>query len=182
MQRLLAALLVASAPAATVKLQESGQAKVGSAAPSFGGWDLSGKTVLTLDKLRRTPSLAPLLITFGASWCKPCNEGLPRLRALARKHPELRLVLIDVESDAQAAQEWAARLGIDGPAILDKFDQVAKTYGVVEGEKKMLPRTFLIDVMGKVRGIYREEGADLEQVIEADLEAAKTLPRPTLDQ
>src|SRR5207244_2064961 len=81
-------------------------------------------------------AVAPLLITFGASWCKPCNEGLPRLKALTKKHSELRLVLIDVESDAQAAQEWAEKLGLEGPAILDKFDQVAKTYGVVEGEKK----------------------------------------------
>jgi thiol-disulfide isomerase/thioredoxin len=177
----LTALLLAAAPTATVKLQESGQAKVGGAAPSFGGWDLAGKNVLTLDKLRRTPNIAPLLITFGASWCKPCNEGLPRLRALAKKHAELRLILVDVESDGQAAQEWAQKLGIDGPAILDKFDQVAKTYGVVEGEKKMLPRTFLVDQMGKVRAIYREEGADLEQVIEADLDASKTPVRPASD-
>jgi peroxiredoxin len=181
MKMLLALALLAAAPTATVKLTESGQAKVGMAAPSFGGWDLAGKNVLTLDKIRHTPAIAPLLITFGASWCKPCNEGLPRLRALAKKHGDLRLVLIDVESDGQAALEWAARLGIDGPAILDKFDQVAKTYGVVEGDKTMLPRTFLVDSMGKVRAIYREEGHDLESVIEADLEASKTAVRPASD-
>src|SRR5438270_529479 len=179
---ILLALLFAAAPTATVKLQESGAAKVGSAAPSFGGWDLAGRKVLTLDGLRRTPTVSPLLITFGASWCKPCNEGLPRLRALTRKRPELRLVLVDVESDGAVAQEWAARLGIDGPAILDMFDEVAKTYGVVEGEKKMLPRTFLVDEMGKVRAIYREEGADLEQLIEADLDAATRTVRPAADK
>jgi peroxiredoxin len=181
MKMLLAALLLSAATTVTVKLTESGSVKVGSAAPSFGGWDLSGKNVLTLDKIRRTPAIAPLLITFGASWCKPCNEGLPRLKALTKKHSELRLVLIDVESDGQAAQEWAQKLGIDGPAVLDKFDQVAKIYGVVEGDKKMLPRTFLIDSMGKVRAIYREEGLDLEAVIEADLEASRTAIRPASD-
>jgi hypothetical protein len=45
----------------------------------------------------------------------------------------------------------------------------------------MLPRTFLVDQMGKVRAIYREEGADLEQVIEADLDASKTPVRPASD-
>src|SRR5205085_11464088 len=180
---LLLALLIASAPVATVKLQESGAARVGSAAPSFGGWDLSGKKVLTLDALRRTPALAPLLITFGASWCKPCNDGQPRLRALAEKHPEMRLVLIDVEADQQKALDFAARMGIEGPAILDKFEQIAKTYGLAgqqdDGKQTTaLPRTFLVDVMGKVRAIYREEGADLETVIEADLEASKTAIRP----
>jgi peroxiredoxin len=180
---ILLALLVATAPVNTVKLQESGSAKVGSAAPSFGGWDLAGRKVLTLDGLRRTPSMAPLLITFGASWCKPCNAGLPRLRALAGKHPELRLVLIDVEADGQKAQDFATRTGVDGPAILDKFEQIAKTYGVAgsasDGNESMaLPRTFLVDTMGKVRAIYREEGVDLEAVIEADLEASKTAVRP----
>jgi peroxiredoxin len=181
---LVATLLLATAPTATVKLQESGAAKVGSTAPSFGGWDLAGRKVLTLDGVRRTPHMAPLLITFGASWCKPCNEGLPRLKALCLKHPELRLVLIDVESDAEKAQEFAARMGIDGPAILDKFEQIAKTYGLSatqgqDGDGRLaLPRTFLVDQMGKVRAIYREEGADLESLIEADLEAAKTPVRP----
>ena len=171
---LLAAFLLATAPTATVKLNESGSARVGSAAPSFGGWDLSGRRVLTLDGIRRTPAMASLLITFGASWCKPCNEGLPRLTALAKKHPDLRVVLIDVESDAQRAQEFAARTGVgEGPAILDKFEQIAKTYGVSGGDgggkqTTALPRTFLVDQMGKVRAIYREEGADLEAVIESD--------------
>ena len=32
--------------------------------------------------------------------------------------------------------------------------------------------------MGKVRGIYKEEGPDLEAVIESDLEASKTAIRP----
>ena len=68
-------------------------------------------------------------------------------------------------------------------AILDKFEQIAKTYGVAGSggdgnETTALPRTFLVDQMGKVRAIYREEGADLETVIEADLEASKTAVRP----
>src|SRR5262249_20614850 len=103
----LSAVLLAAAPAATVPLTDSGSARVGTAAPSFGGWDLTGRKVLTLDGVRRTPTMASLLITFGASFCKPCNEGVPRMVALTKKHPELRLVLIDVEPDTQKAQEFA---------------------------------------------------------------------------
>jgi len=171
---LLLALLLLAAPVKTVRLDQSGSARVGAAAPSFGGWDLSGQKVLTLEGLRRTPFLAPVLLTFGASWCKPCVDGLPRLKKLAAKHPEMRLVLIDVENDGPRAQAFAARIGIDGPALLDKFEQVAKTYGVAGEEKTQLPRTFLIDAAGKVRAIYGVEGDDLEQVIEGDLEDAKT--------
>ena len=184
MNAIVAALLVATATNTTVKLQESGGARIGAIAPSFGGWDLAGKKVLTLDALRRTPAMAPLLITFGASWCSACAAGLPRLRSLVTKHPELRLVLIDVEPDGQKAQEWAGKMGIDGAAILDKFENIAKTYGVAGSaddsgkETTALPRTFLVDTAGRVRAIYREEGKDLEAVIETDLEAAKTPVRP----
>lgn len=172
--RFVLALLIASGP--TVKLQQSGRAKVGSAAPSFGGWDLTGRKVLTLDGLRRNPTLSAVLITFGASFCKPCNEGIPRLKALVGRRPELRLVLVDVESDSEKAQQFAARMGLPSElTLLDKFEQVARTYGVADAgkdgkETASLPRTFLIDAMGKVRGIYREEGDDLEAVIEADLD------------
>jgi len=172
---LVAAVLLAGATAQTVKLQESGQARVGNVAPSFGGWDLAGKSVLTFDKLLKTPSPAPLLITFGASFCAPCNIGLPRMVALQKKHPEMRLVLVDVEPDAAAAQEFAKKRGMEGPALLDKFETIARSYGLHENGKLDLPRTFLVDAKGRVRAIYRQEGDDLEAVIEADLAA---LPAP----
>lgn len=169
-----AALCAAAAPLRTVKLTESGGAKVGQIAPSFGGWDLANRAVLTLDGLRRTPTKAPLLVTFGASWCTACAAGLPRLKALTVKHPELRLVLIDIESDSVKEQEWAAKMGIDGPAVLDKFKTIAKSYGLIGADEKIsVPRTFLVDLQGKVRAIYREEGEDLERVIEADLAATE---------
>ena len=178
---LLALLLLAAGPITTVRLYESGSAKVGSAAPSFGGWDLAQRKVLTLDGLRRVPFLQPLLLTFGASWCKPCAEGLPRLKALSVKHPEVRLVLIAVENDADQAQKFAARIGIDGPAVLDKFEQVAKAYGVAGEEKTQLPRTFLIDAGGRVRAIYGVEVDDFEKAIESDLETAKAAMYPASD-
>jgi thiol-disulfide isomerase/thioredoxin len=178
----LVSLLLAATSATTVKLDASGSARVGAPAPSFGGWDLKTSQVLTLDGLRHKPQLSPLLITFGASWCHPCREGLPRLIALAKKHPELRLVLIDVVDDGETAQAWAGEIGLTAPAILDKFGNIAKTYGLDGGggdkQSMKLPRTFLVDASGRVRAIYREEGTDLEQVIEADLEAAKSPVRP----
>jgi len=59
-----------------------------------------------------------------------------------------------------------------------KFEQIAKTYGLANEGKTELPRTFLVDQMGKVRAIYKEEGPDFEKLIESDLEEAKTAVRP----
>ena len=58
-------------------------------------------------------------------------------------------------------------------------DRWIRQFAAADGkETTALPRTFLVDTMGKVRAIYREEGADLEQVIETDFEASKTAVRP----
>ena len=172
MQPLFALLLVA-APSPTVRLQESGSARVGSLAPAFGGWDLAGGRVLTLEGLRRTPYLAPILLAFGGSWCKPCGETLQRLQALEARHPEVRLVLIDVESDAGRARAFAGGTSFGGPALLDKLEQVARLYGVGGEQKALLPRTFLVDAGGTVRAIYGTAGDDLERVIEADVARAR---------
>jgi len=168
---------------ATKKLEASGQAEKGKMAPLFGGWDLGGKTVLTLEKLRKQPEASALLITFGASWCAPCRAGMPRLKALAEKHPEMRLLLVAVELDAGKAQAWVDELGLKGPVLHDKFEVVAKLYGVA-GEKTQLPRTFLVNAKGRISAIYSIEGDDLEAVIEADLKVAlaeASAPPPQVD-
>lgn len=167
-----ALFLLGAAPATTVKLTASGQAVVDGMAPSFGGWDLTGQKVLTLDALRETPRAATLIVTFGASFCGPCRAGLPRLKKFAAAHPGLRLVLIDVEGEQSRAQQFVREtLGDGALAILDKFEVIARTYGLVEGVKLAIPRTFLVGANGRVRAIYREEGFDLEQVLEQDLRA-----------
>ena len=180
MSALALALLLATGTSAevTVKLPESGLARIGSMAPSFGLWDLKGEGPYILEKMRKEPTPAPLLITFGASWCKPCRTGLPRLKALADKHPEMRLVLIDVDNlDAVAeAQKWVGELDLKGPVLFDKFKTAATRYGAWAETKSSLPRTFLVDEKGRVRAIYSVEGADLEQVIEADLRQAIAAP------
>ncbi len=165
-------LLLASKPALkTSTLSESGSAKVGSIAPSFGLWGVAGDGPFVLDKLRREPTPSPLLITFGASWCPPCREGLPRLKAFAEAHPEVRLVLIDMEGDAAAAQGWVKEVGLKSIALLDKFEVAARLYGAAGEQKTSLPRTFLVDLKGRVRAIYSVEGEDLEKVLAVDLQA-----------
>jgi thiol-disulfide isomerase/thioredoxin len=189
MRRLLQAMamlagcaVLAAAPTATKRIEDSGSAKVGGMAPSFGGWDLAGKNVLSFDKLRKTPAPAPLLVTFGASFCAPCKLGLPRLAALQRKHPaDFRLVLIDVDPDAQRAMEFrdASNLDPAWPAIHDKFSVIAKSYGVNQesetSAKSNMPRTFLISAKGRIVAIYSLEGPDFEAVIEEDLKKALAL-------
>ena len=67
----LALALLAAAPTATVKLTESGQAKVGMAAPSFGGWDLA-QTIEYSKELKRR----------GADWITASSGGISPLQKI----------------------------------------------------------------------------------------------------
>jgi len=167
---LLVALLLISAPAKTVKMAESGAARVGGMAPAFAGWDLTGQRMLTLAGLLRAPGVAALLVSFARSDCRPCADALPRLWSVAQRHREVQLLLVDVEADREKAQQFAGSMKLEGPALLDKFEQAAKAYGA---EQKEMPRTFLIDGNGRVRAIYGLDADDFEKVVEEDLEAAR---------
>jgi thiol-disulfide isomerase/thioredoxin len=178
---LLGTLLLSFSPPATERLQQSGKARVGDQAPPFGAWDLSRRTIIGLKQLLREPGGRPLLITFGASWCPPCNEGFPRLVALQKRlNDQFRLLLIAVDENAEEAQAFARRHGFDGPAILDKFQTIAKDY--CEQESLQLPRTFLVSASGRGVAIYGREGADLEDLIQADLKALKDEGAPAAEK
>jgi alkyl hydroperoxide reductase subunit AhpC len=102
---------------------------------------------------------------------------------LEKRHAGLRLVLIDVERDRDAALEFVKKRGMEGPVILDKYREIAKIYGLsTEDGNLALPRSFLIDQKGQVQAIYRSGGEDLVQVMEADLEtlAANPVAPPVL--
>src|SRR5438552_13397408 len=155
----------------TVRLQASGEVKVGAAAPAFGGWDVGEKSAHSLPAIRKATPGVRVVISFGASWCPPCERGLKLLEALvAKQKVPAQLVVVDVESDAKAARRWVKELGLHSLVILDKFEQIAKTCGLSEGERITIPRTFVLDAEGRVRSIYREEGDDFAQAVQRDLE------------
>ena len=116
---------------------------VGQQAPDFALSDLHGNT-LQLSALRGRP----VIVNFWASWCAPCADEFPVLRAAAEGTGKAPVVVGIVYRDtSSAAEAFMTRMHATWPAAMDPGEQVAAAYGVYGA-----PESFFIDSDGVVRG------------------------------
>lgn len=85
------------------------------------------------------------LLEFSASWCAPCRHTLPRLQALARRHPDLRVLAVSVDERRQGRDELVAALGLSLPMLWDEGHRIAEHYA-----PQAMPATLLISPAGQV--------------------------------
>jgi thiol-disulfide isomerase/thioredoxin len=120
------------------------RATIGAAAPDFLGHDLQGRTV-QLSHLRG----APVILTFFASWCHPCEEELPALeQAQLAAGNKLHVVAVNYQDIADDSRDFAHRLGVTFPVVTEDTAQnpIARRYDVHE-----MPDVVFIDAKGVVR-------------------------------
>ena len=90
-------------------------------APMFTARDLDGKKVSLASYLGR-----PVVLSFGASWCEPCNKEYPLLVKAAAKHPHdlamLSVMHMDLTPDAK---RFVAEYHADWPAINDESNAIS---------------------------------------------------------
>ncbi len=146
----------------------AGPVKVGEPFPSFAGFDLRGTLVTSRALFRTRPGAPaePVVVSFFATWCKPCERHLPELARVA-KESGARLVLVDVgDEDPGAVREFLDGLGAkEGVVLADKALAISQRAGVT----KALPRTFVLDGAGRVAAVFEHEGDDFEAVLAAEL-------------
>jgi peroxiredoxin len=152
----------------TVAVAGGGQA--GEPAPDFA--------LVTLDRCRREQLSAhrgtPVVLTFFASWCHPCEQEMPLLQAAHEERPDafdvLAITYDDFRSDAAA---FAQRLGVTYPTLYDTDGIVADRYGV-----RAIPQTWFIDGDGIVRArVYGITSRDaLDEPLDALLGGSESTP------
>jgi thiol-disulfide isomerase/thioredoxin len=130
----------------------------GDPAPQFALPVITGK-----DSLGTTVSLTPgkvHVIDFWATWCGPCLKAMPKLDALARAHPELVVLAINIDDYAAAFELFAARNYVMPLLAGDRETQAR--YGVAA-----IPHTVVIDRAGLVRRVFRGSTMNLEREVSA---------------
>lgn len=119
-------------------------ARIGNVAPDFKLAGLDGKR-LTLSSLRGRP----VVLTFFASWCNPCEQDMPILeRAQHDNGDRIAVVGVNYQDFPDDTRAFVQRLGVTFPTLIeDSTDNpVAQRYDV-----HAMPDTVFIDARGVVR-------------------------------
>lgn len=117
---------------------EVGYKAPGFTLPSFKGGPMSVKDARG----------KPLVINFWASWCGPCEDEVPVLMHLYKKHQgQFQLYGVDMTStDTMGAMKAFVRdHHVDYPILLDKKGEVADLYDV-----SAYPTTYLVNQDGLI--------------------------------
>ena len=140
-------------------------------APSAGAVDLVGRPVPDLHAvdLRRQPiALAEwrgnrILVTFWATWCRPCREELPRVQKVYDRYRArgFRVVAVNVGEGREDVTAYIDKAGLTFPIVLDPDGDAAARFGALG-----LPTSYVIDAEGIVRAEITGAG-----LTEARLEA-----------
>lgn len=143
-----------------------GAPEVGQPAPDFQLPRLDGRGTIRLSELRGRP----VVVNFWASWCNPCRQEFPLLRAARAKHRRAGLEVIgisyrDIPSDARA---FARSENATWPLARDPGGAVAAGYGV-----RAIPQTFFV---GR-DGIVAARVFGLTSARDLDDTLAEILPR-----
>lgn len=123
-------------------LQKDGPPGAGDTAPAFSAPLLEGSGTLSLDGLRGKP----VLLNFWASWCGPCKDEAPMLRAAFKSFgSRVAFVGVDVRDAKDAAIRFVKDNDVPYPSVRDEGLQIFEDYGLT-GQ----PESFLIDANGKI--------------------------------
>ncbi len=94
-----------------------------------------------------------LVMTFGASWCKPCGKELPALEKLARKmaSKKLAFLAINIDKSIKTGKKFAKKSGLRKVRVgYDPAGNSVDTY-----DPPTMPTIYVIGPRGVVRYMHR---------------------------
>jgi peroxiredoxin len=113
---------------------------IGSRAPEFRVSD--GAQTVDLANLRGHV----VVLNFWATYCIPCIEELPSLVELQRRMPQVTVVAISADEDADAYRKFLVDNHVNFVTVRDPPTRIQKLYGTVK-----IPETYVIDQRGVLR-------------------------------
>ncbi|HUH03551.1 MAG TPA: TlpA disulfide reductase family protein [Kofleriaceae bacterium] len=95
-----------------------------------------------------------VVLTFGASWCKPCKKELPAYEKLARKleaaGKPVVFIAVNIDSDKKAGKKFMKQAGLK--VVRAGYDPAASSAKLYD--PPTTPSTFVIGPRGIVRKLH----------------------------
>lgn len=115
-----------------------------------------------------------VLISFFATWCKPCKQEMPFLQQLFTDYKSKGLQVISVAIDKDESTwpeigELVKKNGITYPIVKDRYNLIARQY---LGDKTAMPSVFILDKDGKVLLVKQGYTTDAAGFLKAEIEKA----------
>ncbi|MEK8126328.1 TlpA disulfide reductase family protein [Paenibacillus filicis] len=90
----------------------------------------------------------PMLLNFWASWCGPCHEEVPALKAVYERYGsqfDLYAVNVSKGDRMKDVKSFVSQYGVKFPVLLDSTGGAANDYRIL-----FVPTSFLIDKEGRL--------------------------------
>ena len=150
MQRLSLAWVVVLLACAGREEDQAAVVDIGAPVPVYRAASMSGDSVSLADQRGKV-----VLLNVWATWCHPCREEIPELRAIHDTYRSRGLELIGVSVDAQGNEDgiraFMKEFQMTYPVWHDPDERVSTRFLIVG-----VPATFLIDRAGILR--WRKTG------------------------
>jgi peroxiredoxin len=87
-----------------------------------------------------------VLLNFWATWCAPCIQETPSLLQLHHDRPDLAIVAVSIDEDADEYKRFVDHRHVDLITVRDPKQTVAQLF-----HTEMWPETYVIDRKGVIR-------------------------------
>lgn len=152
-----------------VAMAVSAAQAAGGKASEFTLKDASGKAYRLSDYAGKSV----VLMTFWASWCKPCLLEMPMMETIYQKYKDQGFVVLSINTDTSSgvakAKQIALRKKVTYPVLYDTDSNVTGIYN----PQGAFPYSVLIDKTGNI--VFTHKGFTPGDEVKLDAEIQKAL-------
>jgi thiol-disulfide isomerase/thioredoxin len=91
----------------------------------------------------------PAVIAVWAVWCRPCREELPRLDALSRENPGVRVAAVNLGDEPAAVTDYTTSMSLGLPVFIDSDGRLTEALGV-----SSVPATVFVGADGRIVDVH----------------------------